>query len=193
MPWEKQFNETEVLEKAMEAFWERGYASTSLADLVERTGVGRGSLYSTFRDKHELFVASLRLYDERMRRRRLADLEARSAPREAIRQLLLAFTRNLRESGGNRGCFITNTALELAAHDAEIAKIVATAQSEIEDFFVRMIRKGKASGEIPATVDAASTGRGLLATLIGVIVLTRSRPEKRLLEGIVADAMRRLE
>lgn len=193
MPWEKQFNETEVVEKAMDAFWERGYASTSLADLVERTGVGRGSLYSTFRDKHELFVASLRLYDERMRSRRLAELEARYAPRDAIRQLLLAFTRNLRESGGNRGCFITNTALELAAHDPEIAAIVSTAQSEIEAFFVRMIRKGQADGEIPVHVEATSAGRGLLATLIGVIVLTRSRPEKRLLDGIVADAMRRLE
>lgn len=193
MPWEKQFNETEVVEKAMGAFWERGYASTSLADLVERTGVGRGSLYSTFRDKHELFVASLRLYDERMRSRRLAELEALHAPRAAIRELLLAFTRNLRDPGGNRGCFITNTALELAAHDAEVAKIVSTAQTEIEGFFVRMIRKGQASGEIPAQLDAADVGRGLLATLIGVIVLTRSRPDKRLLESIVAEAMRRLD
>ena len=192
MPWEKQFDEAEVVEKAMHAFWERGYASTSLADLTERTGVGRGSLYSVFRDKHDLFVASLRMYDERMRRQQLALLAAKHAPREAIRQLLLAFTRNIKESGGNRGCFLTNTALELAAHDSKVAQIVAHSQAEIEAFFSEMIRRGQADGSVDSALDAGQVGRGLLATLIGIVVLTRSRPDKPLLSAIIEDAMSRL-
>ena len=192
MPWEKQFNETEVVEKAMRAFWERGYAATSLAELVQRTGVGRGSLYSTFRDKHDLFLASLRLYDDRVRRQKLAELEARHSPTAAIRHLLQAFTSDVNERGGNAGCFLTNTALELAAHDAEVGRIVAKSQEEIEAFFARAIRRGHASKEISSSIDADDTARGLLATLIGLLVLTRSRPNKRLLKAIVEDAMRRL-
>ena len=193
MPWEKQFNEAEVVEKAMRAFWENGYAATSLADLVERTGIGRGSLYSTFRDKHELFLASLRMYDERMRRSKLQELESSHPPREAIRQLLLAFTANVNKRGGNHGCFLTNTALELSTRDPEAAAIVAASQQEIEEFFARSIRRGQSDGDIGTSVDAADTARGLLATLIGLIVLTRSRPDRRLLDSIVADAMGRLE
>ncbi|MGD9921955.1 MAG: TetR/AcrR family transcriptional regulator, partial [Pseudorhodoplanes sp.] len=67
MPWEKQFDTDEVLEKAMRAFWDRGYEATSLQDLVDHTGINRGSLYATFGDKHALFIAALRRYDESRR------------------------------------------------------------------------------------------------------------------------------
>lgn len=192
MPWEKQFDVDEVLEKAMHAFWSRGYEATSMQKLVESTGIHRGSLYSVYRDKHELFLAALRMYDDRQRRQRIAELEAAFAPREAIRQLLLAFASHASVKGGNRGCFLTNTALELAAHDPEAGRIVAKAQKEIEEFFLRMIRKGQATGEIPSRVKPEETASGLLAALIGLAVLSRSRPERSLLEAIVADADRRL-
>src|SRR3990172_8886355 len=191
MPWEKQFDVDEVLDKAMQAFWRRGYEATSMQDLVERTGINRGSLYSTYRDKHALFLAALRKYAETVHHRRLADVEARYGPREAIRQSFLAFTRQLSEKGGRRGCFLTNTALELAAHDPEAGRIVAEAQKETEAWFARMIEKGKAVGEISPQVKPAQAAQGLLALLIGLSVLNRSRPERALLQAIVDDAIRR--
>lgn len=193
MPWEKQFDRDETLEKAMQAFWAHGYEATSMQELVDCTGVNRGSLYATYGDKRSLFLSALRVYDEEKRRKLLADLEAAYAPRDAIRNLFLAFTANVSERGGNRGCFLTNTALELAPHDKEVGRIVAHAQKEIEVFFVRMIEKGKAAGEIPAMLKSLETARGLLATIVGLVVLIRSRPEKALLRGIVEDALKRLE
>jgi TetR/AcrR family transcriptional repressor of nem operon len=130
MPGEKQFDVDEVLDKAMQAFWSRGYEATSMQDLVDRTGINRASLYSTYRDKHALFLAALRMYDNTLRRKRLAVLEAEYGPREAIRQLFLAFTSKVTAKGANRGCFLTNTALELAAHDPGAARIVAHAQAQ---------------------------------------------------------------
>ena len=61
----------------------------------------------------------------------LAEIDARYAPHDAIRHVFLSFTTDLSENGGNRGCFLTNTALELAAHDAEIRAIVASAQEGV--------------------------------------------------------------
>lgn len=192
MPWEKQFDRDAVLDKAMLAFWSRGYEATSMQDLVDQTGINRGSLYATFGDKHALFLAALRLYDEKMRRKLLADLEAHYAPREAIGRVFQAFLGQASERGGNRGCFITNTALELAAHDADARRIVAQGQEEIEAFFARMIRSGQARGEIAPELDAVEASRGLLASLIGLVVLMRSRPSRPLLEAVAADALRRL-
>ena len=192
MPWEKQFDVDEVLDKAMQAFWSRGYEATSMQDLVERTGINRGSLYATYRDKHELFLAALRMYAQTIHHKRLADVESKYGPREAIRQSFLAFTRQVSEKGGNRGCFLTNTALELAAHDPEAGKVVAQAQKQTEAWFAAMIRKGKAKGEVPEDVEPEGTARALLASLIGLSVLARSRPERSLLQGIVDDAVRRL-
>lgn len=192
MPWTKSFDVTETLDKALQAFWARGYEATSMQDLVDCTGVNRGSLYATYGDKHAIFLAALRMYDEKMRRQLLSDLAAQHTPREAIRRLLLAIAARASETGGNRGCFMTNSALELAPHDPEVGRVVAHAQEEVESFFARMIVEGQAQGEIAAHVNGAETARGFLATLLGLFVLVRSRPDRALLQSIVEDAMRRL-
>lgn len=192
MPPEKSFDTSEVVDRAMHAFWARGYEATSVQDLVDRTGVNRGSLYATFGDKRGLFLAALRAYDRNMRAARLADLEAKYPPRDAIRRLLRTFVDPVAQGGDNRGCFLTNSALELAAHDPEVAKIVARSQEQIEAFFARMISKGKERGDIPSHVNTTAVARELLASFIGLIVLSRSRPNKSLLLSIVNGTMRRL-
>lgn len=192
MPAEKQFDVDKVLDKAMRAFWARGYGATSMQDLVDCTGVNRGSLYATYGDKHTLFLAALRMYDETMRKKMLEDFETRFAAREAIRRLFLAFSEQASPKGCNRGCFLTNTALELAAHDKEARHIVAEAQTQIEAFFARMIRKGQESGDLARHMDPSKAASGLLASLAGLVVLIRSRPEPALLQAVVDDAIGRL-
>ena len=192
MPWQKQFDTGKVLDRAMRAFWSRGYEATSMHDLVACTGINRASLYATYGDKHALFLSSLRMFADTVHHRRLADLEAGCGPREAIRQSLLAFVPQQSGKKGSRGCFLTNTALELAAHDPEAGRVVARAQKQTEAWFARMIRKGQALGEIGPDVKPAEAASTLLACLIGVSVLSRSRPERTLLHAIVDDAMRRL-
>jgi TetR/AcrR family transcriptional repressor of nem operon len=193
MPWEKQFNADDVLDRAMQVFWNRGYEATSMQDLVDCTGINRGSLYATYRDKHALFLAALRRYADTIHFKRLADLESRYGPRETIRQLFLAYTSEPSQKGGTRGCFLTNTALELAAHDGEAGKIVVQAQKRTEDFLARLVKKGKAGGEVAPHVKPTETAAALLASLIGLSVLTRSRPEPALLQRIVDDAVRHLD
>lgn len=193
MPWEKQFDRDDILDKAMQIFWKHGYEATSMQDLVDGAGINRGSLYATYGDKRALFLAALRMYDERMRAKLLEDLGARYGAREAIRQIFLAFISQASEKGGNRGCFLTNAALELAAHDSEVGRIVAHAQEQIEAFFVRMIKAAQAKGDASPRVKPTEAARGLLASLIGLVVLTRSRPERALLQSIADDAVRRLD
>lgn len=193
MPAEKQFNRDEVLDKAMQAFWSRGYASTSMQDLVDCMGVNRGSLYATFGDKHELFLEALRMFDERVRGQLLAALATQYSPKAAIRQLFESFQTAATLPGGNRGCLLTNTALELAAHDPEAAKIVAEAQVQIEAFLRSRIEVARAAGEIPEGRPSEAMARGLLASLIGLMVLIRSRPDPGLLAAVVEEALSRLD
>lgn len=192
MPWEKQFDIDEVLDKAIDAFWQRGYAATSMQDLVDCTGINRASLYATYGDKRTLFMTALKTYDIQVRCALFKELEARYEPKEAIRRLFKVNTAQASRPGGQRGCFMTNTALELAQHDLEIGAIVIKAQKEMEEFFHRMIKRGKANGTIPGHVDTKMASKGLLASLLGILVLVRSRPEKKLLDDVVAEAMRKL-
>ena len=74
-----KFDREQVLQQAMQAFWQRGYAATSVRDLVEATGLLPGSLYATFGGKRGLFLASLDLYFGNSRRRLDATLGADGA------------------------------------------------------------------------------------------------------------------
>jgi TetR/AcrR family transcriptional repressor of nem operon len=192
VPWEKQFDVDEVLDKAMRAFWSRGYEATSMQALVKRMGINRGSLYATYRDKRELFLAALRKYAEAVHHKRLAEFEAKYGPLEAIRHAFLVFTSQASDKEGNCGCFLTNTALELAARDSDAGRIVAQAQKETEAWLARMIRKGKAEGEVAPHIKPGEAASALLALLIGLSVLARSRPEPALLHSIVDGSVRGL-
>ena len=58
----KEFDQDKALDKAMTLFWQKGYEATSIQDLVDHLGIGRRSLYDTFKSKHDLFIAALDRY-----------------------------------------------------------------------------------------------------------------------------------
>ncbi len=84
MPWEKRFDSEAVLDRAMRAFWARGYEATSIQDLVDCMGLNRGSIYAAFGDKRSLFLRALRHYETCHRRSWLETLQSRHTPRAAI-------------------------------------------------------------------------------------------------------------
>lgn len=189
MPFEKKFDVQQALGKAMRAFWSRGYEATSIQDLLEEMGINRGSMYDTFGDKRSLFVAALQKYDEEFRKARLAAISRKHSGKAGIRALFDGWIVTVLRDEALRGCFLTNTALELASHDPGIGALVARSQKEIEEFFRRHIMKGQAAGEIPAQHDPAALARTLLAMLMGLLVLGRSRPEPKLLHAVAKGAM----
>ena len=188
MPWEKQYDETDVLERAMEAFWARGYEATSINDLVTATGINRGSLYAGFTDKRSLFLRALDHYDREHRQAFLCALERDHAPREAI---LAAFRRVVDscEEGRNRkGCLLVNTAIELSPHDPDVERIVQAKLEEVETFFRTRIEAAQKAGTIRPEIPAAEKAQVLFGLFIGLRVITRSRPDRVLMASIVKQA-----
>ncbi len=191
-PWEKQFDVEHTLEKAMTAFWKNGYAGTSMQDLITCMGIHKGSIYATYGDKRSLFLAALRHYDAKFRKDRITRLERECLPLGAIRAFFQSLVDDAVGDKTRFGCFLTNTALECSAHDEEIAKIVSASQEDFEDFFRRMIKAGKSTGEISNTLSTRQMARALLGSLVGILVLSRSRPEKLLLQTIADEALQKL-
>lgn len=187
MARKKEFDVDTVLKKAMEAFWNRGYEATSLNDLLDSMQIQRASLYNTFDDKRTLFLNALRRYDI-MRQTEIAALAKAHSPRQAILSLFRDTITAVVKNGARDGCFLVNTALELSPHDQEVAQVVGRAFIKRERFFRKMIEKGRASGEIAKSVVPTQTARALLSLFIGLRVLSRSRPEKLLLQSISQQA-----
>ena len=193
MPWEKKFDEAEALDKAMQAFWARGFEATSVQDLVDCMGLNRGSIYAAFGGKRQLFIRALEHYETHHRRAWLTMLRERHSPRAAILALFEGAIGAALSDHGRSGCFLINTAIELSPHDDEIARAVAAGLAETEAFFRDLVLEGQRAGEIPPNVDPVQTARTLLGLLAGLRVLARSRPERPLLETLADQAAALLE
>jgi len=188
MPWEKSFNEEVALENAMHVFWGKGFEAASIADLIEETGVNRGSLYNAFGGKRSLFVKSLLKYDRDTRQSKLAQLEALDDPKQAISQFFDRIVAETVEDQDRKGCFLINTSLELPSHDAEVNQIVVKGLRELEAFFRRCIEVGQARSEIPKDIKPEAVAKTLLALLVAIRVLSRGVYTETALQTIADEA-----
>jgi TetR/AcrR family transcriptional repressor of nem operon len=189
----RTFEETAALDAAIGCFWRRGYEATSVRDLAAAMGISGTSLYNTFEDKHALFVRALERYMDSAARERIARLETSLPPRAAIREFIAGVIDRSVDDHDRRGCFLINSALEVAPHDPKLGAEIAARLGEIEQFFRRAIVAGQADGTIPRARDASDLARLLLGILLGIRVLARTNPDRALLEGMARPALALLD
>jgi TetR/AcrR family transcriptional regulator, transcriptional repressor for nem operon len=104
----------EALDKAMLLFWKKGYNDTSIDNLVSFTGVSRYGLYGTFGSKHDLFLASLDNYRDRIVPKQLERLETPGASWHDIRLFFEGFITMAQTPEGKLGYLMCNTSTEEA-------------------------------------------------------------------------------
>ena len=188
----KEFEPEKALTMAMDLFWRRGYEATSVHDLLEEMGIGRGSMYDTFGDKRALFLAALERFEETRVSRADEILEGSASAVEGISRLFETTIEGLVSYEPRRGCLLANTAVELAPHDEQIARRISCYVRRTEDAFERALVRGRATGEIPADKDPKALARFLVSILHGVRVLARAGVDRAVLDDSVRTALEAL-
>jgi TetR/AcrR family transcriptional repressor of nem operon len=189
----REFNEDAALDAAMHCFWGKGYHATSVRDLEAETGLTTPSLYNAFGDKRALFRRALERYAEHSARVRIARLEAKMPPKEAIRAFMKEIVEHSLNDKERRGCLIVNSALEIAPHDPEIGAEIATRMAEVEAFFRRSIVAAQKDRSVPPDRNPEDLARLLLGVTIGIRVVARTNPDRQLLEGMTRPALALLD
>jgi TetR/AcrR family transcriptional regulator, transcriptional repressor for nem operon len=189
----KEFDETRALDAAVDCFWERGYGATSVRDLADAMGIGGPSLYNAYGDKRALFSRSLERYANRSMRERIARLEARHQPKQAIRAFIAEIVDRSLKDPDRRGCLLINSALDVAPHDTEIAAVVAGYLDEIRGFFRRNLEAARRAGRLPRTLDPDQVAGHLLGVVAGIRVLARTGARRRVLEDVARPALALLD
>jgi TetR/AcrR family transcriptional repressor of nem operon len=189
----REFNEADAVQSAMNCFWQRGYEATSMRDLGASMGMSAPSLYNAFGDKQRLFARALERYLDCNARDLVHRLESSLPPKEAIQQFFAEIIDHSINDRERKGCFLVNSALEVAPHQRELGAMIAKQFGEIEAFFKRCILAAQADGTTPRGLDASDTARLLLGVLLGVRVLARSAPNRSLFEGVVRPALALLD
>jgi len=181
----KDFDENEVLAKAIQIFWHKGYNGTSMQDLVDGLGISRSSLYDTYTDKHTLFVKALETYQTSGSSKVQKIVNSEGAAKDIIKKLLEFVTDELLGDKDQKGCFMVNAEVEVAPHDAEINNLVCKNDQQMEDAFYQVIKRGKESGEIKSSQDARALSRFFFNTVKGIRVTAKSTTDKSVFDDII--------
>jgi TetR/AcrR family transcriptional repressor of nem operon len=180
----KEFDREAVLDKAMRLFWRQGYEAASLRDLLAEMGIGRQSMYDTFGDKHELFLAALDRYCATVGGPLFAPLAEPGPVKAAVRRV---FERAIEGSVDEwrHGCLMANATAELVPRDRDVACRAEANLQGAEEAFRRALERGQATGEVACHQDARALARYLFNALQGLRLTAKSTPDRRVLEEIV--------
>ena len=184
MARQKEFDRDEVLEKAMNLFWYKGYEATSVQDLVERMGINRGSLYDTFGDKHSLYLAVLDRYSKTAAEQ-LQILEQADAGLPAIERFFYALETEFSAGEHCKGCLMANSMVELALHDPQTARKIAAHLSRMETGFHQVLVRAQKKGEIATDRDLQALARFLTSSVNGLSVMAKAVSDRKVLQDIV--------
>jgi TetR/AcrR family transcriptional repressor of nem operon len=185
----KDFDENEVLNKAIAIFWHKGYNGTSMQDLVDGLGISRSSLYDTYSDKHTLFIKALESYQSENSGKVCAIITKTISAKETIKKLLEFIAGELLGDQKHKGCFMLNAEVEVAPHDLEVSKLVCENDQQMEDAFYLVIKKGQESGEITNRQDARALARFTFNTVKGIRVTAKSTTNKTVFDDIIKLAI----
>ncbi|EFF93867.1 MULTISPECIES: TetR/AcrR family transcriptional regulator [unclassified Streptomyces] len=184
----RTFDEERALDAAMRTFWEKGYEATSTQDLCDATGLGRSSIYNTFKSKHDLFERALARYIDSMTSTQLAVLEDRRlTAAERIRTLLAMVVdgeTEHRAGGRSLGCLTVNTTVELAARDSRAAGMLERDTARRLAALRAVLEEGRRDGSITSRRDAGALARFVNAAIGGMRISSQGGADRSALESI---------
>ncbi|MFA6248416.1 MAG: TetR/AcrR family transcriptional regulator [Mucilaginibacter sp.] len=189
MPRKKDFDEDELLEKAVNLFWKKGYHATSAQDLVDGLGINRSSLYNTYTDKRTLFTKSLKMYQQQRTGLMLNTLQQSQDIGETIKQIFNNIIDEDMADTMQKGCFMVNTAVELSGQDQEINNIVSANNQSVEDALVAAIEKGRQNGQVLNPLTSRAIAQFIFATISALRVTARSGAGRQVMQNIADVAL----
>lgn len=189
MPRVKQFDEAEILNKAMELFWEKGFHATSMQDLVSHLGINRASLYDTFGSKEALFQKAVEHYIEVSGSCIRTLFEEENDVRVGLKRLFdMAINESLCDLS-KKGCFVVNTTTELIPGDEAIQEMLQKNRENMEAVFVDYIQKGIDKGQIDASKNAQDVGLMFFGLYNGLRVLAKVDPTSESLKKMATAGL----
>ena len=182
------FNREQAVDAALKLFWRRGYAATSLAELLQTMGVARSSFYTTFTDKRSLFIECLELFGERTRTI-LVEAAASGDNLGAIKQFFSATVTDSSQARVSSGCMMVNTVLELADVDAALKNHAQKKLDEIQNEFQRLLTKAQIAGELTSNQQPADLAEALMTLNLGIRVQCRKQSNRARLQQSIDTSL----
>jgi AcrR family transcriptional regulator len=188
---QRQFQKEEVLARAMEVFWRKGYSGTSLSDLTEAMGINKPSLYAAFGNKEKLFVSAINEYVEQYGAPHFDKLlNGEASLRERVKAYLDSIANMMTNARLPGGCFVADSTCEAGSHclpegAEETILSINTASTKA---FVSFFRDEQSKGHIESSASPDVLADYLLALQFGLAVMARNGIQRTRLEKMIDHA-----
>jgi TetR/AcrR family transcriptional repressor of nem operon len=183
-----------IVQKAAALFNQKGYAGTSLQDIIQATGLSKGGLYGHFKGgKEELAIAAFSyavqsVYAKVGDRTRVIDNTV-----DKLKTVIYFYREHIFNPPIEGGCPIQNTSIEADDNQPALRDHVLTALKEWKSRLVYTIKKGQEKGEINEEVDASGFATYFIGSLEGGIMLSRIEQDTRSFDIMTAPLLQKLE
>jgi AcrR family transcriptional regulator len=159
-----------ILAAATRVFAEKGYHSSTIADVVRESGLSVGAIYTYFSGKDEL----IRLTCDQIAARGLDELAARLAPAtttpERLAIAIRLYVETIDEYDGAPGQVSLVQAWAEADREPGVREMLAARRERLAGAGQLLLRQGVVNGELPASLDVDAVTRGILALLDGLML-----------------------
>jgi TetR/AcrR family transcriptional repressor of nem operon len=184
----RKFDVEEALGVALEMFWEQGFDGTPIHALCQAMDLQPGSVYAAFGNKRDLFVAAVRRYIETVSAEAVELINGAPSGLRGLREYFAHLVNAMVDGKRRWGCLITNSLVEFAARDPELAGMFELHLANLQNNFAAALARARADGELRPGAGPESAGM-LVALVQGMNVMAKARPGRRTLQGVVDAAL----
>jgi TetR/AcrR family transcriptional repressor of nem operon len=187
----KIFDPESALDAAIEVFSQHGYEGTSASALTSAMGIGRQSLYDTFGDKWQLYLAALRRYVDRSASAQITAL--RAAPR-ALDGIAAHFAVLVEDASGSShpACLGVGAVCEFGRSKADVCEITEASNRVLTRALEERVSAAQAEGDVGNDLDPTSAAQFLVANLVAIKIAARGGAGRMSLQSIADMALRSL-
>ncbi len=190
MPKVKLFDQEEVLRRARNLFWKKGYNATSMQDLVDHLGINRGSIYDTFGGKRSLYLQAIKNYILEVSRKVNKDITDSNGALEKLEAILGYSKSSALDKGMTEyGCLLVNSALEIGPVDEEVNQLILKDHENFRQIIKTILEEGQQAGEFKKSFDSLSMATFIHNSLIGIRVGQRSKEPMEYFERISSEIL----
>ncbi len=193
MPRVKTYDEEEVLNRALELFWKKGFHDTSMQDLVDHLKISRAGIYSSFTDKATLFEKALEQYISGGFNQMKAYFSNRSDTKQALVDFFMDMASESDAEAGRRGCFVVNSTTELALENGQVRTTLATHRTRVVELFKEVITQAQANNEISKDKNPEVLASLLYTHMNGIRVISRFSNEPNDIQKTTAEMLKILD
>lgn len=149
----REFDRDKAIDAAMNAFWERGFESTSLSDLRDLLNLSSASFYAAFGSKKSLYEECLKRYSETCGEVTSYLVDLSKSPREAMRDMLKHTIQIQTSSTSPLGCMAVLSGIHCSEDNKEVEELAFTVRKQTRDAIWGCVKRGVEQGELPASTD----------------------------------------